>query len=71
VEGVFRVDVWDPDRRSDATPATVRERDYVFGMNVFLSRHNLKLQANYLRKTYRDGVLPSRNAVLVNTQTFW
>jgi phosphate-selective porin len=71
VEGVFRVDAWDPDTRSDATPATARERDYVFGVNVFLSRHNLKLQANYLRKTFEGGVLPSRDVVLVNTQTFW
>jgi phosphate-selective porin len=71
LEGVLRVDAWDPDRRSDATPATVSERDYVLGINLLLSHHNLKLQANYLRKTFHDGVLPSRDVFLVNTQTFW
>jgi phosphate-selective porin len=71
LEAVFRLDQWDPDTRSDATAATVGERDYVLGMNVFLSRHNLKLQASYLRKTFREGVLPSRGVVLLNTQTFW
>lgn len=71
LEAVLRIDQWDPDTRSDATAATVGERDYVLGMNVFLSRHNLKLQASYLRKTFREGVLPSRDVVLLNTQTFW
>ena len=71
LEGVLRIDSWDPDTGSEGTPSTVGERDYVAGMNLFLSRHNLKLQANYLRKTFRDGVVPARDVFLVNTQTFW
>lgn len=71
LEGVLRVDRWDPDTRSDDSASTVGERDYIAGVNVFLSQHNLKLQANYMRKTFHDGVLPSRDVVLLNTQTFW
>jgi len=71
LEGVLRVDSWDPDTGSEGTPSTVSEWDYVAGMNVFLSQHNLKLQANYLRKTFHGGVVPGRDVFLVNTQTFW
>ena len=71
VEGVARVDAWDPDIDTDAAPSSVSERDYIAGLNVFLSQHNLKLQANYLRKTFHDDVLPARGVFLVNTQTFW
>jgi hypothetical protein len=68
---VFRVDGWDPDTSSESSPASVSELDYVTGFNVLLSRHNLKLQVNYLRKTFGSEALPSRNLVLVNAQTFW
>ncbi len=71
VEGVLRFDTWDPDTDSDGTPSSVRERDYIAGVNVFLSQHNLKLQANYLRKTFHDDVVPARDVFLINTQTFW
>jgi hypothetical protein len=71
VEAVLRLDAWDPDIRSEATPVDVRERDYVVGVNILLSQHNLKLQANYLRKTFPSGRLGSRNVVLINSQTFW
>lgn len=71
VEGVFRLDGWDPDTASESTPASVSELDYVTGFNVFLSQHNLKLQVNYIRKTFGSEALPSRNLLLVNTQTFW
>jgi phosphate-selective porin len=70
VEGVVRFDTWDPDIDTDGTASSVRERDYIAGINVFLSEHNLKLQANYLRKTFHD-VLPARDVFLINTQTFW
>ncbi len=71
VETVFRVDGWDPDTDSEATQASVSELDYIAGVNVFLSRHNLKLQLEYLRKTFGSDALPSRNVLLLNTQTFW
>jgi hypothetical protein len=71
VEAVLRLDSWDPDTRSEATPLAVVERDYVVGVNVLLSQHNLKLQANYLRKTFPSGRLGSRNLFLINSQAFW
>jgi phosphate-selective porin len=71
VEGILRVDGWDPDTASESTRASVSELDYVLGLNVFFSQHNLKLQVNYLRKTFDTDIQPSRNVLLVNTQTFW
>jgi phosphate-selective porin O/P len=71
VEAVLRVDSWDPDTRAESAPTNVRERDYVAGLSVLLSRHNLKVQANYFRKTFRNEIFPSRNVFLINTQTFW
>ena len=70
-EWVFRVDGWDPDTAREDTPASVSELDYVTGFNFFILKHNLKLQANYLRKTFGSDALESRNVLLVNTQTFW
>lgn len=71
LEGVLRLDAWDPDTSSEATPASAGERDWVFGANLFLVQHNLKLQANFLRKTFPSGFFPPRSVLLVNTQTFW
>jgi len=71
LEAVFRVDTWDPDTSSESTSASALERDYVGGLNVLLSQHNLKLQINYLRKTFPSDLLPSRNVFLVNTQALW
>ncbi|HEU0004587.1 MAG TPA: porin, partial [Terriglobia bacterium] len=70
LEAVVRVDTWDPDTATELTPASVRELDYVTGLNVFLSEH-LKLQVNYLRKTFGNDLLSPRNVLLVNTQAFW
>ena len=70
-EWVFRVDGWDPDTSSEDLPATVSELDYVTGFNFLISKHNLKVQANYLRKTFGSDALESRNVLLINTQTFW
>jgi Phosphate-selective porin O and P len=71
VEAILRVDRWDPDTASQSTPASVSELDYVTGFNVFLTEHHLKLQVNYLRKTFGSDILASRNVLLVNTQAFW
>jgi hypothetical protein len=71
VEGVVRLDAWDPHTGSDGDASTVGERDFIAGVNVFLSQHNLKLQANYLRKTFHGDVVPARDVVLFNAQTFW
>jgi hypothetical protein len=71
LEAVFRVDTWDPDTSSESTSTSALERDYVAGFNLLLNQHNLKLQLNYLRKTFPSDLLPARNVFLVNTQTFW
>lgn len=70
-ETVFRFDVWDPDRRLETSSANVTERDYITGLNYYITENNLKLQMNYLRKTFAAQVLPSRNLFLVNLQTSW
>jgi phosphate-selective porin len=71
VEAVFRLDYWDPDRRLDTNSANVAERDYVGGVNYYISENNLKLQLNYIRKTFTGGIAPSRNLLLANLQTSW
>jgi phosphate-selective porin O/P len=71
VEAILRVDHWDPDTASQSTAASVSELDYVTGFNVFLSEHHLKLQVNYLRKTFANDIQASRNVLLANMQAFW
>jgi uncharacterized coiled-coil protein SlyX len=71
VEAVFRFDSWDPDRRHETNSANVTERDYITGFNYYITENNVKLQVNYLRKTFANGIVPSRNLVLVNLQTAW
>ncbi|MBV9772823.1 MAG: hypothetical protein JO040_02695, partial [Gemmatimonadetes bacterium] len=70
VQAVARYDVWDPDTRREGTAADTRERDWLGGVNWYLSGNNLKLQADLVRKTL-GASLPSRNLLLVNLQTFW
>lgn len=71
LQGVFRVDTWDPDISKETNAANARERDYVAGFNYFIRERYFKLQFNYLRKTYTNGLLPSRNVLLLNLQTWW
>ncbi|MEW6735891.1 MAG: porin [Acidobacteriota bacterium] len=71
VEAVFRYDVFDPDRRLENNLANVIERDYVMGVNYYISENNVKLQFNYLRKTFNHDIVPARNLFLVNLQTSW
>ena len=71
LEGVFRVDTFDPDRRRETNAADVRERDYVAGLNYFIEENHVKLQFNYLRKTFKNDIVRPRNLVLVNLQTAW
>jgi len=70
-QGVFRIDTWDPDISKQTTPANASERDYVAGFNYFIRQRYFKLQFNYLRKTYANSLLPSRNVLLLNLQTWW
>ena len=70
VEPVFRFDSWDPNTRLETNSANVTERDYIFGVNYYITENNVKLQFNYSRKTF-GGIVPSRNFVLANLQTSW
>jgi phosphate-selective porin len=71
LEAIFRFDSWDPDRRLETNASNVTERDYITGFNYFITENKVKLQFNYLRKTFANGIVPSRNLVLVNLQTSW
>ena len=71
VEGIFRFDGFDPNRRLETASANVTERDYIVGLNYFIRENRLKLQVNYIRKTFNNGIAPSRNLFLANLQTSW
>lgn len=70
VELVARLDQWDPDTNSDATAATVRERDFLAGANISITE-SLRLQTNLVRKTFAGDVSADRNLFLINMQTSW
>lgn len=70
-QGIFRIDTWDPDTARENNPASATERDYVAGFNYFIREKYFKLQFNYLRKTFANGLVPSRNVLLLNLQTWW
>lgn len=70
VQVVARYDAWDPDTRSETGVADAAERDYLGGVNWYVAGNNLKVQANYIRKTF-GASLPSRAYLLVNLQTMW
>jgi phosphate-selective porin len=70
-QAVFRLDTWDPDISKETTTASATERDYVAGFNYFIRERYFKLQFNYLRKTYANHLLPSRNVLLLSLQTWW
>lgn len=71
VEAIFRYDVFDPDIRQEASVATIAERDYIGGINYYIKGHNLKLQVNYIRKTFATNLVPYRNLFIINLQTAW
>jgi phosphate-selective porin O/P len=70
-QGIFRVDTWDPDISKETTAASATERDYVAGFNYFIRERYFKLQFNFVRKTYANHLIPSRNLLLLNLQTWW
>ncbi|HEY2974828.1 MAG TPA: porin [Pyrinomonadaceae bacterium] len=71
LEGVFRVDTWDPDVRQESNAINVRERDYVTGFNYNLKENQVKFVFNYLHKTFGRGIVPSRNVWIMGLQTSW
>jgi phosphate-selective porin len=71
LEALFRFDSWDPDTRIETSSLNVAERDYVAGFNYFITENNVKFQFNYIRKTFAQNIVPSRNLLLANLQTSW
>lgn len=70
-QGNFRIDTWDPDIARENTAASATERDYVAGFNYFIREKYFKLQFNYVRKTFANHLMPSRNVLFLNLQTWW
>jgi hypothetical protein len=70
-EAIFRIDSFDPDTRREINSTNLAEYDYIGGINYYIKENNLKLQINYLRKTFTGSFIPSRNQLLVNLQTSW
>ena len=70
-EGLFRFDSWDPDTRRETSAANVIERDYVTGFNYFINESHVKLQFNYLRKTFGNGIVAPQNLGGLKLQTWW
>ncbi|MGA2000657.1 MAG: porin [Terriglobales bacterium] len=71
-EPVFRLDVFDPDiSHTNMSATTTPERDFIAGFNCYLSEMHVKLQGNYMRKTYTHDLLPTRTLLFVNLQTSW
>jgi hypothetical protein len=71
-EPVFRFDTFDPDvSHKSMTSSNLPERDYIVGLNYFVTENHWKLQANYVRKTFTKDIVTSKNLVLLNLQTSW
>ena len=69
-QSIVRYDTWDPDIHLESTAASVTERDYIAGFNYFIHGNAVKLQFNYVRKTFNDTVAPVNVAVL-RLQACW
>jgi CheY-like chemotaxis protein len=70
-EAVLRYDTWDPDTHLESVLASVTERDYVAGFNYFIDGHRVKLQFNYLRKTFDDDIVRPFHQAALRLQTSW
>ena len=71
LQAVVRYDTWDPNTRLEGSAADVTERDFITGFNYQILENNVKFQANYVRKTFTDGITASRNVFTLNLQTSW
>ena len=70
LEGIVRVDQFDPDTSSDTGLASAEETDYILGINLSPTA-GVRFQANAIHKVFSDDALPSRNVLLLNLQTSW
>jgi phosphate-selective porin len=71
LEVVARYDTFDADIRRNITLLTADEKDYIGGINYYIKDNNFKLQLNYVRKTFSDGLTPTRNLFMAQLQTAW
>ncbi|RPH61166.1 MAG: hypothetical protein EHM89_07685 [Acidobacteria bacterium] len=71
VESILRYDTWDPDLSRESTAVSVTERDYIAGFNYFMHGSHVKLQFNYVRKTFEDDIVAPFNLAVLRLQTFW
>lgn len=70
IEPVLRIDVFDPDTDRGSTAASVTERDYLVGANYLIDGNHLKLQANYLAKTF-SSITETQHVLQINLQAAW
>jgi hypothetical protein len=70
LEPVLQFDWFDPDRQRNDTAATVSERDFLAGLNIYVDGDHMKFQINYIRKTF-SAVLGPFNTWLLNGQMSW
>jgi hypothetical protein len=72
IEGVARVDFFDPDSSRDHDPRTAYDQlDFLLGANVYLPANRLKFQANAVASTFGDGGPDTRFTLLLNFQASW
>jgi hypothetical protein len=69
-ESILRYDTWDPDVHRESSAATVTERDYIAGFNYLIHGNAMKLQFNYVRKTFSAIVAPM-NVAELRLQACW
>jgi hypothetical protein len=70
-EAIVRYDTWDPDTHLETTPANVTERDYIGGFDYLISGNTVKLQFNYVRKTFENDVVGPSHIGATRLQASW
>lgn len=70
-EAIARYDTWDPDTADESTAVSVTERDYIAGFNYFIDGSHVKLQFNYVRKTFENDLIGPFNQAVLRLQTWW
>lgn len=68
---IARHDVFDPDLERETSLIDARERDWIAGFTYDVAALNVRLQMNYLRKTFSPIIAPSRGLLLTNLQAAW
>jgi phosphate-selective porin len=68
---IARQDVFDPDIDRETSLTDARERDWIAGFTYDVVALNVRLQMNYLRKTFSPAISPDRGLLLTNLQAAW